>query len=869
MFLQKRIHQWSTGLALWQRDLLRRLTAGALSESDEEEILAVLTGATDAPTPVPLELDELPADEAEVGPVELREISDLQNINLLAEGQTLRFEPGLNVVFGLTGAGKSGYGRLLRRLCRAAERSEVLRDVFDAGSADAPQRASLKVTVRDEERDLAVDLAQDADRLLSAMAAFDARCAHVYLSGPNTIQHVPRPLLLLGRMAEAQDSLARRLNERADALLENLPLLPEIDPATQAGKAVATITATTDLAKIEELATLSDEEHVEVKKLDVAVATIKSDQSRQLEAAARARARGATTAIEVLQVTSETLSDERLDAIAKLRTRLDDATAAERSLAADAFAGQCLSGTGQGPWREMWESARRFVETEGGTFPDTRAGAACPMCQQDLDEDSRGRMTKFDEFVRSDLRGQIVDLTRSLSREVTALPDVAAARTRVETAVSEAPEEITAIANVAVEALSARADFIRERAEEGSNESPDVPKPPEIARLRVYADDQNAVANAQAALRDEAEQRRVMTRLAELRARETLAAALPSVHTRIAGLRGIARVEAARRELGTTRISNQLRELQQVVITDRLRSAVAEELKELDPVAGRIDVLGQAAKGETVIQLRLKEPCRARVGDVLSEGEQRALALAFFLAEVAVSDGRSAIILDDPVSSLDHERRDYVARRLAEEARQRQVIVFTHDLTFVYMLQEAADAAGQELHGQTLQRAFHCVGMVSDDLPNKAMSPARRRKQLRHRLKTELNGLHERQDPQYEREADFWVTDLRKAYDQLIEDYLLAGVVRRWHSQVRFRQLRHVKWSLESVKRIEAAVKKASIKAHHEATELQPTPLTPEQLSGMLDEYDAICELTHPEKEVNAPTTNPTNVSTPVDKVAV
>jgi len=37
-------------------------------------------------------------------------------------------------------------------------------------------------------------------------------------------------------------------------------------------------------------------------------------------------------------------------------------------------------------------------------------------------------------------------------------------------------------------------------------------------------------------------------------------------------------------------------------------------------------------------------------------------------------------VLDDPVASLDQARREYVARRLVGESRDRQVIVFTHDL---------------------------------------------------------------------------------------------------------------------------------------------------------------------------------------------
>jgi len=83
-FLQKRIFEWSKTLPPWQRDLLRRLTAGPLDNTGQLEVLEILTGEPDAPAPVPLELKDLPADEGEHGCVELRAVCDLRNINCLA-----------------------------------------------------------------------------------------------------------------------------------------------------------------------------------------------------------------------------------------------------------------------------------------------------------------------------------------------------------------------------------------------------------------------------------------------------------------------------------------------------------------------------------------------------------------------------------------------------------------------------------------------------------------------------------------------------------------------------------------------------------------------------------------------------------------
>ena len=77
---------------------------------------------------------------------------------------------------------------------------------------------------------------------------------------------------------------------------------------------------------------------------------------------------------------------------------------------------------------------------------------------------------------------------------------------------------------------------------------------------------------------------------------------------------------------------------------------------------------------------------------ILSEGEQRAVALADFLTEIALNPANAGIVLDDPVTSQDHQRKNLIARRLVLEAKKRQVIIFTHDLVFLTMLASTANS---------------------------------------------------------------------------------------------------------------------------------------------------------------------------------
>jgi wobble nucleotide-excising tRNase len=61
---------------------------------------------------------------------------------------------------------------------------------------------------------------------------------------------------------------------------------------------------------------------------------------------------------------------------------------------------------------------------------------------------------------------------------------------------------------------------------------------------------------------------------------------------------------------------------------------------------------------------------------ILSEGEQKAVALALFIAETKIQKSKNPIILDDPVNSLDHKIAKNFAQRLLE--LKNQVILFNH-----------------------------------------------------------------------------------------------------------------------------------------------------------------------------------------------
>jgi len=70
------------------------------------------------------------------------------------------------------------------------------------------------------------------------------------------------------------------------------------------------------------------------------------------------------------------------------------------------------------------------------------------------------------------------------------------------------------------------------------------------------------------------------------------------------------------------------------------------------------------------------------INKVLSEGEQKTIALCEFLTELQLDITVAPVVFDDPVNSLDHNIMQDVAKRLVDLSKERQVVVFTHNVLF-------------------------------------------------------------------------------------------------------------------------------------------------------------------------------------------
>ena len=128
------------------------------------------------------------------------------------------------------------------------------------------------------------------------------------------------------------------------------------------------------------------------------------------------------------------------------------------------------------------------------------------------------------------------------------------------------------------------------------------------------------------------------------------------------------------------RISNLSKTAHNELLTETLKNQFIEELKSLRYTNLNVNLESEKnEKGTSSTKLTITK--NKDLKSILSEGEQKAVALSLFLAEAKIQIAKNPIILDDPVNSLDHKIATKFANRLLE--LENQVIVFNHNKLFL------------------------------------------------------------------------------------------------------------------------------------------------------------------------------------------
>ena len=845
--LVRAIVEWSRGRPQWEQQALGKLARRELI--GDEEIRAFADIAEHEAGGSPMGVDSLEPADFSGGvdgqePVGLVAIADPKSVNALTWSNGLAFAPhGITLVYGENGSGKSGYARILKKVTRARHSTDVLTNVFEA---PAEQSARLTVSLGSDESELTWPT--DHPDFLSRVSFYDRDCATRYISAETEVAYRPGAIALLDDLVGLSGRVRGQLEARRPDRLNDLTDLPLLPPGSPAAAFAASLSADTTALEIDLASEIPADVDERLAALRGRIANLESDDSDKKRLTLTQVLGGLTELANHITRTRETLSDTRIAAIRAARSAAVTAREAADAASAAQFASEPIRGVGSSSWTILWDAARRFSEEEaypGHHFPvlenDGEPGR-CVLCHQELSDHAAARLHAFDAYVAADSERAAREARDAFER-LAGVPrsyevfgtGVELLLQRIEGASGAAHAELNSV----LQALEDRRSRLVEAIDRGLIEIEQLPPLIDFVAARLLAEEFNGqlvdldAGDRQTQLAD------LRREEAEIRGRQSLRNSRPAMESRISDLKRVHLVGEAIRLTDTRGITRRAADLTRSHVSDVLKHRFSQETLLLDLRRVRLADAG-GGLGNLKHQARLVDAVqRAPLDAVLSEGEQTALGLAGFLTEVESDSTGSAVVFDDPVTSLDHVRRERVARRIVELASRRQVVIFTHDVAFVVDLKRAAEAASVEVVERWVTKFQSHVGRVSDGGPWDSRMVGQRIDDLNRRLADVRQARAEGDPGACQEVVRSWYQDLRLVWERALEEVVVGPVLVRGRLELRSSNLKvFVRFTDTDDQEFQTAFTRCGDRGSHDRSSELNRPLPP--MSELEDDLESL-----------------------------
>ena len=736
------------------------------------------------------QIEEKQPDASPLDSVRLDAVIVGDGVNALKPGSQIDFATGVTVIFGENASGKSGFVRVLKRAAGVRTAEDILHNVH-ADKRPTPS-ATFTVTVGDKEETVTWNN-EFGLAPFNRIGIFDVRGARLHVEDDLTYVYTPGELTLFPLI---QDAIERVRTALEGAISTRTPgvntLLAAFDRGCSIYAAIETLGAATDLDEIRAFAILPEDADSTIESLILEIDALRSSNiQNELK-----RARNRAVVVNALAVAVNTAAAFDLATYGAYVRARNDAAQRHTEASTKAFEGLAIPRVLGAEWRQFIQAGETYIRSSAaGAYP--ALDAPCAYCQEPLTAAAVDLVRKYRDFVNDEIRAALDTAERQLAEYANAVAGLNA-----DALASQLAEETAGQAD-ALNKVAPVLDQLRTLADSTADRS-------DIA----WQDKQSSLATARAVLSAEAarldaliaglqasvDERNAALKtkqiaLTELQGKKTANAALPQIEKRVSDAKWLGKATIVKTNL--TRVLRSLteaaKEASEELLNKKFGRRFESECKRLRAPNVTLNFPGR--QGQVT---RRKLVASYKPDLVLSEGEQKALALADFLAEVTSVPASSPVVFDDPITSMDYRRIHEVCDRIVALAHDHQIIVFTHNIWFAAQLLSKADKKSLKYYDIRLESGD--AGVVTPGSHPRVDTVA----QVRATIKKLINGADKADGEVRAALVEKGYEHLRNLSEIVVEHEMFKGVVQRYAPNVMMTKLEQI--NVDTLKESMAAV---------------------------------------------------------------
>lgn len=782
----------------WQHSIRLALEKGSLDESDLRCVYNVALHEHDiekheevwATTKVPIDISGYSAEKSEV---RLAAISDVINVGSLAGEQALKIGPsGLTVIYGDNGAGKSSYAKILKHACLTrGGKPNIIGNALKPSRL--PSSANISFLKLGKSFDVPWGLSEPLNESLKSIRVFDTDSADHFVSNEDELGYKPSGLHLLEALSEAIEYVKRNVTEETMGTngLSTLPVFSD----TEVGRFVRGLSSEKDSSRLS-IFKPSESEIQSIPSAETELSELRLSTPKKIREVLSLEIKGIEPLLLKIEQSVEILSKKfQLETLTLSQDYQNKSKIAEK-LRESFSEGLPLPNIGGELWQNMWKMAESFFR-EGkpeSKFPP-RAEEECPFCLQTINDKTEGRLDSFKSYLENQAAVEAKEAKSLWDERIKMLSQVDLDTKAYVATISQLDSRLKGFASSLSDLLAELSDIKNSLLSETIPEGPTDIRSDAFKVLRSYLENRRLELKEiqdNDSLDQLIEQKSASLLL--LKDKVSFLTHYDSIESNLQRHIQLKKYKLLEGECNPRPVTDVSAEINKESVIQPLIAAFQGELKKFGFNRFQVETKTRGSRGSQLMKLQISGSTESQLSKVASEGEQRCIAIACFLAEIEADERKSAVVFDDPVNSLSHHWSARVAKRLVQESLTRQVVVLTHDIVFYKLLHEFIERNdGAEIHEVCLERSRKVAGLVRSSPPWDALPTGKRIKHLRNVMLRKLRKIYDDgTETEFRKEAYIFYGFLREAWERLVEEKLLNKVVTRFGRGIQTQRLRRL-----------------------------------------------------------------------------
>lgn len=785
------IISWSQSRPKFIQDALRRIISKpSMSDSDIDEIILLLKkeyGDTSISiSPIPIDHTHIPSgiNTRMVYP-KLISVNNPQNICALHTEASLQLSnDGLNVIYGNNGSGKSSYARILKKLCWSrSPNKELKKNLFEPSAI--PQQVDFVIEENGTNLSFSWTENSDSHPSLKSFFVFDTDCGDIYVNSENPTEYKPVGIDLLEKLVPILGNVSQRLNIELSNYTTQKPALNHDLSITQTFRWYANIEAKTK-NEIDSYIHFGQGDKERRQELFNLINTLNPQQV--VSNLTSKRNRFLNYCKQLIDVES-LFNNQNLEDIKKLRKTFERDKQAFDIVTQEMSGLNTIDGFGTSPWLALWESAKNFAHSagmsDGINFPSSGSLGKCVLCQQELNSEAKKRLESFSKFVLNDISTQINSIQVKIKNKIDDIRSIALPPIEnimeLENSIHDFKNKYTSLLTSTELSKNILIEYLQNGTELNICFNPLSPEIMDlIPNINTSIEKNNQLIS---------NRNLIVGEYNELVAREFLFNNKEIILRYYDELKYKEWISNCQSQLNTSIISKKIGELMENQAVNLQHQEFIGHLGSfnVDLTSKVLIKKTRTSQGSTFQRCTL-DGVADPISSVLSEGEQKIIALSNFLAECTIEGRKNTIIFDDPVNSLDMNYRDLIANKIVELSSDRQVIVFTHDLFFLRLLIDThKENRRSDCNVISIDKYNGISGIVTDEIPYLAKNVQERIDSIRKTLK-EHDLLHITDSSRREEKLDSARKRFRMLLERSVEELLSNKTYERFSKNIHLKK---------------------------------------------------------------------------------